>query len=517
MCGQENAESERAIATVAAATVLSRVAGLLRDSVLFALLGLSEWNGAFLFAFTVPNLFRRMLGEGALSSAMIPLFAETAKNHSQEEAFTFLNRLLSRLCAFLLLAIGAFAAIFLLGRRLLSDRWLWALGLSLFLAPYLLFTCLSAMVCGALNALGSFGLPALATLPLNGFMVAAGGCAFFLCPADGLLSTLFICGGVLAGGIGQLALPGLLLRRRGWRFHWDWSRCPLLSRLWNLFLPAVLGAAMVQINATVSRLLAFWLTADGISTLYLSSRLVELPLGIFAIAIISVVFPDLARSASSGNGEAFAHSYGHAFRSVLMVTIPAAIGLILLGRPILTILFGWGNYDADDLARTLPVLWASSLGIPFFAIAALLTRTFHARQDMKTPVRTAAIAIFANLALTVLLIKPFGAVGIALANVLSAGLQCIHLRWQMGRSWGQKFSRPGSGHALLWANGILLVFLLAFVRLPFACLPVRSGALLQLATAIPSAIVLYGLVLWRLGFAEISLLWAPLALLLRRR
>jgi putative peptidoglycan lipid II flippase len=490
------------------------MAGLLRDSVLFALLGLSEWNGAFLFAFTVPNLFRRMLGEGALNSAMIPLFAGTLKSHSQDEAFTFLNRLLSRLCAFLLFAIGACAVAFLLCHRFFSDRWLRALGLSLLLAPYLLFTCLSAMICGALNALGFFGLPALATLPLNGFMVATGVGALLLCPSNKLLATLLVCGGVLAGGMGQLAFPSLLLRRRGWRFRWDWSHHPLLDRLWNLFLPAVLGAAMVQINATVSRLLAFWLTANGISTLYLSSRLVELPLGVFAISIISVSFPDLAQSASTGDGGAFARGYGRALRSVLMVTIPSAIGLILLSRPILTALFGWGNYGADDLARTLPVLRASAVGIPLFAMAGLSTRAFHALQDMKTPVRAAAVAILANLLLTLLLIKPFGAVGIAVANALSAGFQCVLLQRKIGRLG----KRPaGAGRPLLWANGVLLAFLLAFVRLPFARPPGRSGALLQLAIAIPSAIALYGLVLWRSGFGEISLLWAPLGLLRRKK
>jgi putative peptidoglycan lipid II flippase len=503
---------------MALATVLSRVAGLLRDSVLFALLGLSEWSGAFLFAFTVPNLFRRMLGEGALSSAMVPLFSETLKKHSLGEAFAFLNRLLSRLCVFLSLALCAAAVAFLLGYNFLSDRWLRALSLSLLLAPYLLAVCLSAMVCGALNVLGSFGLPALTALLLNGAMVGAGLCALVLCPSGGLGAALFLCGGVLAGGAGQLAFSGFLLRRYGWRFRWDWSPCPLLGRLWSLFLPALLGAAMVQINGTVSRLLAFWLTADGISTLYLSSRLVELPLGIFAVAVVSVAFPALSRSASARDGESFARAYGHAYRSILMVTVPSAIGLILLGGPILTVLFGWGNCSAEDLARTLPVLRLSAAGIPFFALAGLHSRAFHAHQDMGTPVRIAAATVAVNLLLTVLLVKPFGAAGIASANLLSAVLQCILLRQRAVRSWGREFFfAGGAGRALAWANGALAALLLSIGHFsPAAGRANRLETLLWLALSISAAVLSYGLLLRRMGFGEVSLLFAPFDFLRRK-
>jgi putative peptidoglycan lipid II flippase len=513
-------DAESSVAAVALATVLSRIAGLFRDSVLFALLGLSVWSGAFLFAFTIPNLFRRMLGEGALSSAMIPLFTETLERRSRTDAFAFLNQLLTRLSVLILGAIACFATIFFLLHRTLSAHWLCAIGLSLLLAPYLLFACLSAMISGALNSFGSFGLPALTALFLNGAMLIFGAAALFIYPAGGLPATLFLCAGVLGGGICQLAFSAHLLRLHGWHFRWDCSSNPLLSRLWHLFLPAVLGAAMVQINVTLSRLLAFALTVGGISTLYLSSRLVELPLGIFAIAIISVAFPGLSRLAADGNGDAFAANCGRAHRSMLMVTIPATIGLMLLGRPILTLLFSWGNYGSADLAKTLPVLWASTPGIPFFALVGLSTRIFHAGQDMRSPLSIAAIGIGANLLLTVLLVGPLGAVGIASANVLSSALQCILLQRKMARSRGSSFTfsaLTGRTIPLLLASAALLCFLLLSNYFLQTSLPLRLDALVRIAFAIPAGTAVYVLTLRCFRYEEVSLFFALLKPLRRKK
>ncbi|MDR2667950.1 MAG: hypothetical protein LBB38_02835, partial [Puniceicoccales bacterium] len=259
--GRSNSASyDGAVASVAFATALSRVAGFFRDSVMFALLGMSPWSGAFLFAFTVPNLFRRMLGEGALSSAMIPIFTETLETRSREDAFAFLNRLLTRLGALIFVLCAVFLLLFVIMHKALSPSWLRALALSAILCPYLAFACLSAAICGALNSLGSFGLPALNAALLNGAMIVFGVVGLLLCPSGGATAALLLCGGVLLGGLCQLALPFWLLMRSGWRFHFDWSSSQLLAKMMALLIPAAVGAAMVQINATLSRILAFWLT-----------------------------------------------------------------------------------------------------------------------------------------------------------------------------------------------------------------------------------------------------------------
>jgi putative peptidoglycan lipid II flippase len=495
--------SERSVVAVALATVASRLTGLLRDMLLFALLGLGPWSGAFLFAFTVPNFFRRLLGEGALTSAMVPLFSETRGQDPARTAFPFLNCLLTRLVGVLLLFLfGAFiveAAAF----PWQSEHWRRALGLTLLMSPYLLFACLSAMLCGALNVLGSFGLPALTALILN--LAMGGACTLALLLPMGTPAALFIiCCAVLLGGVLQVAFPCYLLRREGWRFHWDCSSNPLLLRLWGLFLPAVFGAAMAQINATVSRILAYWLTRNGISTLYLSSRLTELPIGIFAIAVVTVVFPALSRYASSGDAESFSACYRSSQRAIAMVTFPATLGLIFLGQPILCALFQWGNYSASDLQQTLPVLRMSALGIPLYAFVGGAVRAFHARQNMVVPLRIALLSIGVNLFLTVAWTPAFGAVGIAGAGVAAALLQCLLLHFALRGSL-IRCVRFRPALSLLLANGLAALLMFCVLRFLVLPIPPRPLAILQIALALPLVFSAYVFLLRLLRYGEVSL------------
>jgi putative peptidoglycan lipid II flippase len=486
---------------------------------LFALLGLSPWNGIFVFAFTVPNLFRRLLGEGALASAMLPLFSETLVRDSRERAFAFLNQILTRLAVALGLLLLVAALAFLSLRQFLDPHWELALRFTVLLSPYLPLTCLCAMLCGALNGLGSFGWPALTSLWLNCSLLLAAALGLWLVPGDAAGATLLLCAGVLAGGCVQLAFPWILLRRRLWKFRWIWPSSTLLLRLWHLFLPALLGAAVVQVNAAISRLLAFSLTGNGISTLYLASRLVELPLGVFSISIATVAFTDLARLAASGDRAAFGERYRSACRSIAMVTVPAMLGLFLLGRPILTLFFRWGHYGASELEQTIPVLCASALGIPSYALSALAVRAFHARQDMATPLRIALVSVVANLILTVVLARRCAATGIALAGVASSLIQWVLLEWRAraflgplvpSRFW-MTFSK------LLLANGFLAFLLLAIGRwIPFA-IPPRPAALLQLSLSLPLGFAGYFFLLRRVHFDEVSLFSTFFSHFFRRR
>jgi putative peptidoglycan lipid II flippase len=239
----------------------------------------------------------------------------------------------------------------------------------------------------------------------------------------------------------------------------------------------------------------------------MSSRLVELPLGIFVASIVAVTFPSLSRSAGSGDCRSFSDGYVRAQRSLAMVTIPSAIGLILLGRPILILLFAWGNCAVSDLDQVLPALQISAAAIPFFASAGLLARVFHARQDMKSPMVVAAISIVANIIFTLILIGPFGATGMAAANSVSAMLQCALLRRKMEKRFGKMDCAFGSKWPLLWAS-LVLVLLILFVGAICGQPTSKCGILLWIAVTIPLAAIAYGTVLWLLGFGEVSLLLA---------
>lgn len=510
--------AERSIAAVVLATFASRIAGLLRDMVVFALLGLSPWNGIFVFAFTVPNLFRRLLGEGALASAMLPLFSEALASGSQQRAFAFLNQILTRLIATLFPVLALVAGLFFALRSHLGQRWEPALLFTILLSPTLPLTCLCAMLCGALNGLGSFGSPALTAIWLNCAMLLAGAAGLIFLPENAAHATLLLCGGVLVGCCIQLAFPWILMRRRFWKFRWHWESDPHLLRLWKLFLPALAGAAVVQVNATISRLLAFSLTEDGISTLYLANRLVELPLGIFGVAIATVAFPELSRLAATADHAAFGECYRSARRSIAMATIPALLGLVLLGRPILSIFFQWGHYGDCELAKTLPVLRASALGIPFFSLSAIAVRAFHARQDMATPLRIALVSAAVNLLLTFSLARLWGASGIALAGVASSILQWLLLEWRLHPFLGPSPSTFCQNfYKLLLANVFLTLLLLAIGQWVPAGMSFRAAALCQLFPSIFLGFAGYFYVLRLVGFAEVSLFSAIAGHFLKKR
>lgn len=427
------------IAIVAASTLGSRVLGLLRDVMMMALLGAGPAASAFLFAFTVPNLFRRLLGEGALTSALVPVFSETLTREGKSGAFRFANQALGwtarTLVVFMLLGVLAYSALGLaVYLNLLPFAWalegrervLLGCVLGAILIPYMLLICLAAAQGAVLNVLHRFAVHALSSVWLNLAMIVAllVGLVWKLGP---LPTAYLLAAAVLVGGVVQLVVPMMVLRGEGWR----WTREPAdgesMTELRRLFFPAVGGAAIMQINILVSRVLGFSLSDAALPALYLASRLVELPLGVFAIAVATVLFPSLSLHVASGDRPGLARSFGQGLRLILAVTAPAAVGLAVLAGPVLGLLFEWGRFDQADVSVTRPVLVVFALAMPFYAAATFVTRGFHAMKDTRTPVRVAAWSFAINLVLSLSLIGPLGAVGLALANLVSSGVQTVML------------------------------------------------------------------------------------------
>ncbi|MEM8550289.1 MAG: murein biosynthesis integral membrane protein MurJ [Verrucomicrobiota bacterium] len=434
------------ILVVAFSTFGSRLLGLLRDILMMAFLGLSAPASAFIFAFTVPNLFRRLLGEGALSSALIPIFSESLQKDGKPLAYALANRVLSRALVTLLVLTVLGMLVFGLGWLLVNqagmaeqfsaDATQWSEGsiMGILLLPYMVLVCLAALMGGLLNVLQRFAVHALTAVWLNLAIITAlviGGWAIGL---TGYQLALAICLGVLAGGIVQLIVPILALRREGWAGRLDFTPHKRLDELWSIFLPALAGAAVIQVNILVSRLLAFGLNDTGVTELYLANRLVELPLGVFAIAVTTVVFPNLSLLAAKADRHALAHVYGEGVRLILAITVPAAVGLLLLAGPVLELLFAWGRFDAMDVELTTPILMVFAAALPFYGLATIATRGFHALKDTRTPVRIAVVSFVVNLLLSLALMFPLGTLGLALANVVSAAVQAIGLAWLLPRS-----------------------------------------------------------------------------------
>ncbi len=484
----------RNISVVALATTGSRVLGLVRDILLFALLGVGPVSSAFILAFTLPNLFRRLLGEGALSSAFIPVLAEVREIEGRSAGFALLNAVLIRL-AWVLVGIVAIGWILLSQIDWLPDlpeRYYLGAELTRILLPYVALICLAAIIGAALNVERRFLSPALSAIWLNLAMIGALAIGAML-PAEQMDGrVLWLCGGVLVGGLFQLGVPAFDLALRGWRPSLAITSPPRLDRVFELLLPGLAGAAIFQINILVSRLLAFSLNDDASGILYLASRLVELPLGIFSIAVSTVLFPELARLRATSHGREFAHTYNYGLRLIFLVTLPAGIGLAALSEPILTVLFAWGRFGGEEVSATIWPLVISACGVPFYAWMGLCIRGFHAVQDMKTPVRFGVLNLVLNLLLSLVLMKPFGASGLALANVLASATHAIAMELALRRRL-EKVPGKGRTYFALFSGAAMMGFVIVICDSALSgMLPdAKIDALLRVGLLVPGGVLVY--------------------------
>lgn len=491
------------IGIVSVATVLSRVLGFLRDILTFAVLGTSALNSAFLFAFTLPNLFRSLLGEGALTAALVPTLTEELEEGGKERAFALLSKVFSWLFVvttlLVILCIGFFLVIpWVPG---LPERWYVSSGLAIYLFPYLIFVCLAAVLAAALNVLGRFAIPALSAVWLNLAMIVFLGGFGLLWAETPEGRVVFLCLGVLAGGFLQLAAPFVALLREGWRPAADLQSSPRLKEVYVLMLPGLAGTAIFQVNVVVSRSLAFGVDEAGVAVLYLANRLMEFPLGIFTIAVATVIFPLLSRHAVRGDRLAFADAYRKGLRLILLITLPAAAGIFFLSEAILGLFFEWGAFGAEDTALTVPVLAIFALTLPFYSIATFATRGFHSVKNTSTPVRIAGVSFLVNLGFSLLLMGPLGMIGLALANLVSIVFQSALLQGRFARM------RGGLRLADIWPDSVKMTVATAVMGgvLYFALDPVQAfggggkpGDALALAVLIPGGIGLYFGLIWLL-------------------
>ena len=314
-------------------TFCSRILGFLRDIVFFALLGSSMEASAFLIAFAIPNLFRRLCGEGALSSAFIPVFAQRyiQKPHS---AVTFLNAFFTRFGIYLGTVIFlAMLCLALLHPWVSDSKWATVIYLTNAMLPYLWFICTAALLNGTLNVLNAFSLTAFSPVVLNlSMLIGLSYCAFHPQPMY-QVRILSVC--VIFGGLLQWFLPKWQLKSHGFDLNtFVWIKDPDLERIWNLFLPSVLGAAIFQINTMLGRFFAYIIDERAVSFLYLANRFLELPLGLFAFAIISVVLPRLSLHNAQQNASGSKKTLLSGIQLILLLLIPCAIGLYLLSQPI---------------------------------------------------------------------------------------------------------------------------------------------------------------------------------------
>lgn len=413
-----------AILKMITGTFCSRLLGFLRDIVFFAILGSSLEASAFLTAFSIPNLFRRLCGEGALSSAFIPIFAQRYVNQPKTTQ-SFLNAFFTRFGVYLGGAILIVMISLALTHKFFNDtKWGTVLYLTNAMLPYLWFICMAALLNGTLNVLNAFSITAFSPVLLNlSMLMGLFVCSFY---ENNLRQVSIVSVFVILGGILQWFLPKMQLKQKGYPLQtFSWNADPDLRRVWLLFVPSILGAAIFQINAMLGRFFAYILDEHSVSFLYLANRFLELPLGLFAFAIISIILPKLSLYTAQQNELDAKKILHQGINLLILLLVPAAIGLFILAQPILEICFCWGNFSHNDAQQVVPLLQIFAFGLPLFGITSLLTRVFYAHKDTVTPVKLSFIALAAYIISFACLCPLFNVNSLALASVLSTAIQLI--------------------------------------------------------------------------------------------
>ncbi len=415
-------------------TLLSRISGLVRDMVFAGFIGAGAGIAAdaFYAAFRIPNFLRRIFGEGAFSQAFVPVFTEYKTKRRPEEVREFVDRLTGvfGLVLFVVTLVGVVAApviVYLLAPGFTGEKYDLTVSMLRITFPYLLFISLVAMAAGILNTYGRFAAAAFTPVLLNLSMIGA---VLWLAPyLDNPVMAL--AWGVFMAGVLQLLfqLPflarlRLLPRPRLGRNHDG------VVRVFKLMLPAIFGVSVAQINTLVNMVLASFLVTGSVSWLYYSDRLMEFPLGVFGIALATVILPSLSQQHVQGARGEFSRLLDWALRWVFVIGIPATVALVLLAGPLLTTFFHYGAFDEQDVRMSAQALVAFSAGLLGFILVKVLAPGFYARQDTRTPVRIGMIAMAVNIVLSLLLVSMLRHTGLALAISIAAFVNAILLyRW----------------------------------------------------------------------------------------
>lgn len=445
-------------------TSISRVAGFLRDVVFAHYFGAGASLDAFLIAFKIPNFMRRLFAEGAFSQVFVPVLSDYRARADQDSVKVFVDKVSGALSVVLIgvVALGILGAPFVVrlfapGFQVTDPRFELTVSLLRLTFPYLLLISLTAFASGIQNTYRQFAVPAITPVFLNVSLIALA-----LMSGSFEEPIMALGWGVLLAGVLQLGFQMPFLRFLGLLPipRWDW-RDSGVKRLLRLMGPAILGASVMQINLLIDTLFASFLPVGSLTWLYYSDRLLEFPIGVFGVALATVVLPHLSQDFVLEAHQPFSERIDWSLRWILLIGLPAAVGLVLLAEPLLAALFQYGHFGEQDRIMTARSLMALSLGLVSFLAIKVLISAFYARQNTIFPVKIAILAIGINVIGNSLLIGPLAHAGLALASTISSVIQCGIL---LGVLCKQKIYLPAPGWAsllgrLALANSAMAFFL----------------------------------------------------------
>lgn len=453
----------KSTSTVSSMTLLSRVLGFVRDAIAAQIFGATAAVDAFYVAFKIPNFMRALFAEGSFSQAFVPVLSEYRQTQSQAQVRNFISYVAGSLgiILFIITIIGVLGAPFLVhifGLGLDPYRFQLASEMLRITFPYLMLISLTAFIGAILNSYGLFSVPAFTPALLNICLIATafGVTHYFAVPVEAQ------AWGVLLAGFVQLFFQLPFLRRLNFlaRPRLNWQH-PGVKRIFKLMLPALFGASVGQISLLLNTIFASFLPVGSVTWLYYSDRLAYFPLGVFGVALATVVLPQLSRHHAEKLPEQFAKTLDWGIRSNLLIGLPAAITLLILSGPLIISLFQYKLFSVHDVFMTQRSVIAYSLGLQAFMLAKVLSAAFYAQQNVRMPVRLGIITLIINMLLNGLLIWPLAHAGLALASSLASWSNVVLLAVMLYRQ-GIYHIQPGWGLfllRLLFANGVLVVWL----------------------------------------------------------
>ena len=508
----ENVRVAKAAGIVGIATMLSRIFGFIRDMVVAAFFGAGIATDAFFVAFRIPNLLRRLLAEGSLTVSFVPVFTEYLKNKSREEALELANISFTALSIILVIVSLAgvvfsplIVTIMAPGFHKVPAQYELTVLLTRFMFPYIFFISLVALCMGILNSLRHFAAPALSPVLLNIAMIIAALTlhGYFEEPIFALAV------GVMVGGVLQLGMQWPFLIKMGVRLKPNFRfRHPGLRRIGALMLPAVFGAAIYQINIFIGTILASFLPKGSVSYLYYADRIVELPLGVFAIAVGTAALPSLSEQVAKGQTEEMKKTISFSLRLILFITIPAMIALIALRTPILSVLFQRGAFDAASTLLTAEALLYYTLGLWAFSTIRVVVSAFYALQDTKIPMKAAIVALIVNFVCSLLLMGPLKHGGLALATSIASSVNVLMLSIILWRRIGPFLDTVfyrSLGKIVLSSLVMWLSIVLVDLILPWRTEGPFSERLLYLCVSITLGMVVFFALSWVQKSPELTL------------
>lgn len=497
----------RSARVVSALTLMSRITGLVRDIFFGYFFGASGVASAFTVAFAIPNLFRRLFGEGALSAALIPVVSRRLGEGGLSSASKVAGRVFAWL-AVVVAGVVVLGEVGLLVLRLVpweSEQARLTLGMTGLLLPYAVLVCLVAAMGGVLNVLGRFAIPASAPILLNVVLLGTMFGAWALRAEDAEWRIWALGGSVLLAGVIQLAAQAGALRSAGLRAEWRLSRDdPGLREVGSAMLPMILGLAAVQINSLGDTIVALTCVphAGAPAVLYYAQRLYQFPLGVFGLALATAAYPVMSAHAAAGDRESLRAAVVDSARVVLYVGLAASVGLMVTAGPLVQAFFERGGFVAADTRRVSVTLVAYAAGVWAYGLNHILVRGFYAMGDRRTPMRVALVMVVVNLGLNLTLVWQWEEAGLGAATAISGALQCVWLGRLLARrlgleSWGELV---GSVVRSLFGGLVMALAVVGAHRL----LDVSTGPITRAAVLVVVGAISYALVTGLLGSRELK-------------